>query len=229
MPKKARVLVPNYPHHIVQRGHNRKAVFLIEDDYRYYLENLKQFKTTYGIKIYAYCLMTNHVHLLVEPPDDATVLSRMMKRLAGRQAACINKREARSGALWGGRFKASPVDRECYLLACSRYIDLNPVKARMVFKPEDYPWSSYRKKAGYESMDWLDTDSCFDGLGSPNKDRCVAYQEFVGQGTPSVEQKFIAQALQRNQLTGDDLFIDEIEQCLGFRIEHRERGRPVRT
>jgi len=98
MPRKARLLVPHCPHHIVQRGHNRKAVFLTDDDYQFYLENLREFKQQYGIKVYAYCLMTNHIHLLVEPSDDVSVLSLMMKRLAGRQAAYVNKMEKRSGA-----------------------------------------------------------------------------------------------------------------------------------
>jgi len=93
MPRKARVLVPNCPHHIVQRGHNRKAVFLSDEDYQYYLENLKEWKKELGVKLYAWCLMTNHIHIIAEPPNDAMRLSTLMKRVNGRQSAYVNKLE----------------------------------------------------------------------------------------------------------------------------------------
>ena len=142
MPRKARVLVPHCPHHIVQRGHNRQVVFLADEDYQFYLDNLAEWKVRLGIKFYARCLMTNHIHLVVEPGEDAGTLSLLMKRLAGRQAAFVNKQERRSGALWEGRFKASPVQRDAYLLACCRYVEMNPVRANMVAGPRQYRWSS---------------------------------------------------------------------------------------
>ena len=131
MSRKASILVPNCPHHIVQRGHNRKAVFLSDEDYLFYLENLKEWKIKLGVRVYVWCLMTNHIHLLVEPLEKPEMLSELMKRLAGRQAAYTNKQEKRSGSLWEGRFKASPVQRDSYLLSCIRYIELNPVAASM--------------------------------------------------------------------------------------------------
>ncbi|MFT5133436.1 MAG: putative transposase [Gammaproteobacteria bacterium] len=109
MPRKARLLVPGYPHHIVQSGHNRKVVFLADEDYQFYIENLKEWKLKLGIKLHAWCLMTNHIHLIVEPGEDTKTVSELMKRMAGRQAAFVNKQEYRSGALWEGRFKASPI------------------------------------------------------------------------------------------------------------------------
>lgn len=129
MPRKARILVPNCPHHIVQRGHNRKAVFLADEDYQFYLENLKEWKTKLHIKIYAWCLMTNHIHLVAEPGADAMTLSVLMRRVSGRQAGYVNKLEGRSGALWEGRYKASPIQKNGYLLCCCRYVELNPVRA----------------------------------------------------------------------------------------------------
>ena len=93
MPRKARILVPNCPHHVVQRGHNRKAVFVADTDYGYYLENLKEFKEIFDIRVYAWCLMTNHVHLILEPGNDEKTISLLMKRLAGRQSALVNKLE----------------------------------------------------------------------------------------------------------------------------------------
>lgn len=85
---------------ISKRGHNRKAVFLADENYQFYLENLKEWKVKLGVKLYAWCLMTNHVHLILEPGDDASTVSELMKRLAGRQAAFVKKLEGRSGALW---------------------------------------------------------------------------------------------------------------------------------
>lgn len=132
-----RVVVPQYPHHIVRRGHDRKVVFASESDFRYYLNTLKEFKDTCGVYIYAYCLMTNHVHLLLAPSDQKG-LGLLMKRLAGRQTRYRNKLEGRSGTLWESRYKSSLVDADQYLLACVRYIELNPVRAGMVAEPGEY-------------------------------------------------------------------------------------------
>lgn len=90
MPRIGRVVVPDYAHHIVQRGHNRQIVFAAEDDYRYYLETLKTWKVEYSVKVYGYCLMTNHIHLVLEPPEEVAVLGHLMKRLAGRQTRYVN-------------------------------------------------------------------------------------------------------------------------------------------
>jgi putative transposase len=106
MPRMGRVVLPEYPHHIVQRGHDRNVVFASEPDFRYYLETLVEFKEGLRVNVYAYCLMTNHVHLLLAPSDEKG-LGLLMKRLAGRQTRYRNKLEGRSGTLWGGRYKSS--------------------------------------------------------------------------------------------------------------------------
>ena len=225
MPRKARLLIPNCPHHIVQRGHNRKAVFVTDDDYLYYLENLREWKKKLNVQVYAWCLMTNHIHLVVEPGDDAATLSQLMKRLAGRQAALVNKMERRTGSLWEGRFKASPIQRDSYLLACCRYVELNPVRARMVSEPMDYMWSSYRVRVQEDIDDWLDYDPCYLAIGRADFERRERYARFVQQGIEKSEQTLITAAIQRNQLTGDQCFAEEITQRTGLRIERRGRGR----
>ena len=116
MPRIGRTILQYYPHHIVQRGHNRQVVFAEPGDYERYLETLVQFKEIYGVKVYAYCLMTNHVHLLVAPEEIAG-LGQLMKRLAGRQTRYHNRLEGRTGTLWESRYKSSPVDTDDYLLA----------------------------------------------------------------------------------------------------------------
>ena len=226
MPRKARVIVPNCPHHIVQRGHNKNATFVLEQDFRYYLETLRKFKNEYSIKIYAWCLMTNHVHLILEPNDDNESISKLMKRLAGRQSAYVNKLEKRSGTLWEGRFKSSPIQSDEYLLPCVRYIELNPVKARMVSKPEDYKWSSYHERLGLRNDKLLDLDPCFLGLSKNEKNRIKMYKHFLASEISNEETLLLRDSVKRNQLTGNGMFVDEIEKRVGLRIENRGQGRP---
>ena len=139
MPRTGRVLLPNHAHHIVQRGHNRQIVFSESHDFLYYLDTLCEWKDAYHVMVFAYCLMTNHVHLVLEPPEDVAVLGCLIKRLAGRQTRYVNRLEGRRGTLWEGRYKSSPIQTESYLLACCRYVELNPVRARMVAYPGGVP------------------------------------------------------------------------------------------
>jgi len=226
MPRKARILVPNCPHHIVQRGHNRKALFVSDEDKQYYLSNLKEWKKNLQVKLLAWCLMTNHIHLIVEPAEDASTLSELMKRINGRQTAYINRLEGRSGSLWEGRFKASPIQSENYLLRCYRYVELNPVQAGMVSLPEEYCWSSYQSRQNGLNGTMLDGHPVFLSLGIDHESRVKHYQAFVRQGISVSEAHFIKGSIKRNQLTGNDRFIDEIEQRVGFRVERRNPGRP---
>jgi len=226
MPRRRRIAVANYPHHIVQRGHNRRAVFVTDRDRQSYLDTLQEFRVELALKVYGYCLMTNHVHLIVNPGGDAANLGLLMKRLAGRHTRRINRLERRTGTSWEGRFKCSPIESDRYLLACTRYVDLNPVRAGLVAHPEDYLWSSYRERIGLIEPLRLDVDPCFLGLGTTQQLRQQRYREFVAQGTREYELKFIRGAVQRNQLTGSESFILEIERRTGERILHRSRGRP---
>jgi len=226
MPRTARIILPNTPHHIVQRGHNRKAVFIESVDYQYYLDSLVKFKHEFGVKVYCFCLMTNHIHLIVEPAEDAFSVSELMKRLAARQTRYANKLENRTGSLWEGRYKISPIQRDEYLLQCCRYVELNPVKARMVVDPAQYRWSSYQARTGMEELGWLDLDEAYLALSDDSNKRQVRYQKFVSIGEGD-EKTLIRNAVTRNQLTGSSAFIDEIENRIGLRIENRGRGRPV--
>jgi putative transposase len=203
-----RIVLPNYPHHVVQRGHNRQVVFAATKDYQRYLADLRELKDVFGVKVYAYCLMTNHVHLLLAPGDSITGLGLLMKALAARATRYRNRLEGRSGTLWESRYKSSVVESDAYLLACCRYIELNPVRARMVSGAGDYPWSSYRTRLGGQpGGDWLDTDPCFTALGETAAERCSRYLAFVRQGIPVDEINLIREALQRGQLTGTGRFV----------------------
>lgn len=229
MPRKARILVPNCPHHLVQRGHNRKAVFLEARDYRYYLDNLKEWKPKLEIKIYAWCLMTNHIHLIAEPGSDAMTIAQLMKRVNGRQSAYVNKFEGRTGSLWEGRYKGSPIQQENYFLRCCRYVELNPVVAGMVRHPQASPWSSYTDRISGAGSGLLDEHECYRRLGRSSVERTSEYVAFLSENIPTKESKFISDAVTRNQLTGNERFVDEIEHRIELRVLNRGRGRPVRN
>ena len=222
MPRTGRIVVENMPHHIVQRGHCRNAVFIEESDYCYYLETLKEWKEKLNVKVYSWCLMTNHVHLILDPGDSKHSIGKLMKRLAGRQTRYVNKKEKRTGSLWDGRYKMSLIDRDAYLLQCSRYVELNPVKAGIVEWAEEYRWSSYREKVGFEESGITDMDECYLAFDTPFAD----YKTFVESGIGREEQSFIRQRIERNQLTGGQRFVDEIAERVGRRIECRGPGRP---
>ena len=179
------------------------------------------------MKVYAYCLMTNHVHLLLAPSESVAGLGQLMKPLAARATRYRNRLEGRSGTLWESRYKLSVIQTDTYLLACSRYIELNPVRARMVADPSDYRWSSYRNRitAG-EAAAWLDTDPSFLALGRTAQQRSERYRAFVRGAVSQAELCMIREALQRGQLTGNSRFIDEVERIAGLRIERRGQGRP---
>ena len=188
MPRTARIVVMGYPHHIIQRGHNRQVVFASDEDYQYYLDNLCEWKEKLGCKVYAYCLMTNHVHLIVDPGEDGGNLARLMKRVAGRQTRYLNRLEKRTGSLWEGRFKSSTISADEYLLACSRYVELNPVRAGIVADPGDYRWSSYGSKTGNKKEAWLDFDPCYMGLADNRKKRAKRYMECVMQSVKAIDK-----------------------------------------
>ncbi len=220
------VVVPNYPHHIVQRGHNWQVVFAEPADCEYYLGTLAEYKAEYQVQVYGFCLMTNHVHLVLAPGERVAGLGQLMKRLAGRQTRYTNRQERRSGTLWESRYKSSPIQTEAYLLACCRYAELNPVRARMVRRPEEYRWSSYGQRAGVaKEFTWLDTDPCYESLGDTLQVRASRYAEFVRSAIPPGEWEVIRSALQRGQLTGNERFVNEVAAIIGRRIAHRPQGR----
>jgi putative transposase len=142
MARKPRFTLPGYPQHIIQRGNNRSVIFGDDADRLFYLDKLKAACECFECHIHAYILMTNHVHLLMTP-ETVTGISKTMQSLGRSYVQYFNWRYQRTGTLWEGRYKASVLDTECYLLTCYRYIEMNPVRAGMVDHPQDYRWSSH--------------------------------------------------------------------------------------
>lgn len=166
------------------------------------------------------------MHLLLAP-DDSVGIGKLMQRLAGRHTRSHNRSPGYSGTLWEGRYKSSPVQATEYLLACCRYIELNPVRADIASDPADYPWSSFRLRLAGATDRWLDLDSRYLALGDRESVRQERYRQFLRDATPDGEANLIREAIQRCRLTGTDRFTEEIAAITGRRIERRGRGRPV--
>ena len=226
MPRSGRLVLPDWPHHVVQRGHNRQPVFTCDDDFEHYLGNLRDEKRHLDCRVHAFCLMTNHVHLVIDPGSDPENLGRLMKRVAARQTRYVNKQERRTGTLWESRYKSSPVESDRYLLACCRYVEMNPVRAGIVADPADYRWSSHAQRAGSGGCGWLDPDSAWLALGETVEARQTNYRHFIRDTTPEHEWKLITEAVQRGQLTGSQRFAEELSARLQRRVEIRGPGRP---
>jgi putative transposase len=174
MPRQARFIVPHIAVHIIQRGNNRAACFRVESDYHVYLLHLRELAAQLACALHAYCLMTNHVHLLLTPPSvDACIV--LMRNLGQRYVQYFNKRHDRTGTLWEGRFRSCVTESARYVLACYRYIELNPVRAGLAPAPAEYRWSSHRANAGLKADASLTPHVEYTALGLEVQSRQAAY------------------------------------------------------
>jgi putative transposase len=221
--RRTRLIIAGQPHHVVQRGHNRGIVFFADDDYLYYKECLKNAAEKYGCTIHAYCLMTNHVHLLVTPVTKEG-LSRMMQMLGRLYVRHINKRKKRSGTLWESRFKVSLVDAEGYLLSCMRYIEMNPVRARMVRKPENYPWSSIRANRLGETDALISAHPVYESLGATPASRCSSYSSLFDLVISQDDLDLIRRTIHGNWVLGNDRFSEKIAKKTGLNAAPHPHG-----
>lgn len=178
----------------------------------------------YGLTVHAYCLMTNHIHFLVTPENESAV-SNVMKVVGSRYAQYINKKYRRTGTLWEGRHRSSLVQSERYLLTCMRYIELNPVRADMVRRPEEYRWSSYGVHA-WNDRSWLPPYREYERLGSNPAERGFAYRELFKIQLSEEDLHLVRRAAHYCQPVGDDRFRQQIEQRYGIKLGQMERGRP---
>ena len=226
MPRKPRMYMPHIPCHIVQRGHNRSVCFYTPDDYRYYLQSLNDARQQHAVQMHAYCLMTNHVHLLMTPTTQEGI-SRVMQSVGRRYVQYINTTYRRSGTLWEDRHKASLIQAEDYLLICYRYIEMNPVRAGMVMHPGDYPWSSYCHHAYGEANPLITPHPLYEQLGWDVEDRQVSYRELFAVDLEKEDLHAINRAAEFSMPLGNDRFREEIEQALGRKIGYAKRGKPL--
>lgn len=223
MPRQKRFRLPDIPQHVIARGNNRKPCFFHPSDYRRYLALLHESSVKYRCQIHAYVLMTNHVHLLMTP-ETSDGISRTMQAVGRRYVQQVNARYGRTGTLWEGRFKATVVDSEEYVLACYRYIELNPVRSGMVTDSADYLWSSYACNALGRTDRLVTGHHAYLDLGSTSGSRRAAYRELFGDQMTEEQLDRIRSSARMAQPLGNDRFKADIEAALRRRIPRNSWG-----
>ena len=227
MPRKPRMYVGGTPCHVIQRGNNRDACFYLDNDYLFYLYHLGEACRRYKVKLHAYVLMTNHTHLLMTPKEELGI-SRVMQSLGRCYVQYINKKYGRTGTLWESRHKSSLVDSDNYLLACHQYIELNPVRAKMVNRPDEYSWSSFRFNAYGEPNNWLTPHDVYLALGKSTDLRLERYRSLFDAGIDKSVENEIRQAANFSMPLGGSRFKLEVEKILGRKLGYAALGRPGR-
>ena len=217
MPRMARAVIAGVPHHVTQRGNRREDVFFTDEDRRRYLELLKHYADKHGLEILAYCLMSNHLHL-VAIPRRADSLARTLKPVHLRYAQHVNWTQHLSGRLWQGRFFSCPLD-DAHCLVAIRYVERNPVRARMVERAEEYNWSSAPSHSGKRSDDLLsDHHELIGAIENWSEWLCE-------EGDPTVISQ-LRQCTRTGRPLGDPSFIDRLEEKLGRILRPKPGGRP---
>lgn len=216
MPRIARVVVPEIPHHITQRGHRREAVFFTQKHYQRYLELLVEYKVKSGLEIHAYCLMSNHVHLIAVPLQDSSFVA-TFKPVHMRYALELNRELGRKGFVWQGRFFSCPLDESHYWMAM-RYVEMNPVRAGIVDRAKDYPWSSAAAHCGMKADDLLS------GLLETTPD--TSWSDWLADDEGTAKEEQLRTNTQTGRPLGDAGFIGKIETLTGRTLLPSSGGRP---
>jgi putative transposase len=225
MARLSRYDIPGIPQHVIQRGNNRCVTFVALEDYAFYLDCLKDGARRTGCDVHAYVLMTNHVHLLATPRSSGGI-SKMMQSVGRRYVRYFNQTYRRTGTLWEGRYKATLLDSESYLLVCHRYIELNPVRAGMVAAPGDYPWSSYGTHALGTSSTFLTSHPLYLLLGETPALRQSAYRALFDEELGKQTVADIREATNKAWVLGGERFKEEIASLAKRRVTPAPRGRP---
>ena len=228
MARSARIVIPDQVHIVSQLGNAGQAMFIDDEDYRFFLGWLREAAQHYQVAVHAYALMPERLYFLATPPD-AAALGRMMQWIGRHYVPYFNRRHGRSGTLWQGRFKASVVDAESSLLQCCRYIEMRQVWSGQVSHPSHCHWTSYAHHVG-DRTDALITDhAVYWGLGNTPFQREAAYRQFLAQVVARVEIDGLSLALQKGQAIGSEAFKLLMEQLSGRRLRAARRGRPPKT
>ena len=213
-------MFPGVAHHITQRGNRREDVFFNDDDRRAYLTWMREYCTKQGVEILAYCLMTNHVHIVAVPSEEKA-LEQVFRPLHTRYAQRVNRAKRWKGHLWQGRFFSSALD-EHYLWAAIRYVERNPVRARMVRKAENYAWSSAAAHCGLRADEVLTADRNwwrrFASVGD--------WSKWLAQGDTPEQIDVLRRHVERGLPCGAAGFVRKLERIAGRVLSYRARGRP---
>ncbi|MFN0194912.1 MAG: transposase [Aestuariivirga sp.] len=214
MSRIARIVVPGLPHHVTQRGNHRAAIFFEDGDYALYRDLLAHEARRAGVAVWAWCLMPNHVHLILVPGNEAG-LAQALGRTHRRYAGFVNARARRTGHLFQERFASAAMD-EAHLLACLAYVSLNPVRARLVDRAEDWPWSSVRAHLG------LGDDGLTDA--APALDRVPRFRDLLDGPADPPHFACLRQAEVIGRPLGDRDFVLALEGKLGRKLLPEKRG-----
>ncbi|HET9819179.1 MAG TPA: transposase [Rhodanobacteraceae bacterium] len=228
MPRSNRLDLPGIAQHVIQRGNDRRPCFFAEIDHTRYLQDLREIARREGCVVHAYVLMTNHVHLLMTPGTAGRV-GRTMQALGRRYVRYVNDRYGRTGTLWEGRYKACLVGDDRYLLQCHRYIELNPVRAKMAADPADYAWSSYRCHALGVADPLITAHPALTRLGRTPSERQQNYRELIMQAVEPTETDTIRRYVQHQHVYGSECFRRAIERQLGRKVGPKKIGRPKKA
>ncbi len=224
MARLPRFVIPGHPQHVIIRGNNRQSIFYSDDDYRFYLAKLKAACDKHHCDLHAYVLMTNHVHLLITPYATDGI-GKAVQMLGRYYVRYFNDTHQRSGTLWEGRYKATLIDSERYLLTCYRYIELNPVRAQfMVDHPADYPWSSYRYNAQGQADENIVPHAEYQRLGRDPQARQVAYRALFKAHISEKVQASIRESTNKAWVLGGSDFKARIEKQVNRRVSPQARG-----
>ena len=226
MARLPRLTLPGHPHHIIQRGNNRQAIFATPADRQMMLDLLDENARKFGVAIHAYVLMDNHFHLLATP-QTLDGLPQMMQAVGRRYVRYFNDSQQRSGTLWEGRNKSTLIQTERYLLACMVYIDLNPVRAGMVAQARDYPWSSHAHYIGLRTDKLLTPHPLVWALGNTPFAREAAYAELVQAGISTGQQQALTDSALRGWALGEPDFVKNLQKMTARRVSKSTAGRPL--
>lgn len=226
MARLPRLTVPGYPHHIIQRGNNRQAIFSSVADYQMLLGLLDENAHKFGVAVHGYVLMSNHFHLLATPSTEEG-LPQMMQAVGRRYVRYFNDSQARSGTLWEGRYRSTLIETERYLLACMVYIDLNPVRAGLVKDASDHPWSSYGHYVGLRTDRLVTPHPLYWTLGNTPFAREAAYAELVRAGTTREQQDALTRSALSGWALGSESFVADLQKRTARRVVKNQPGRPV--
>ena len=219
-------MLPGIPVHVVHRGNNREACFYGDGDRAFYLFHLRRLAGQMHCPLHAYCLMSNHVHLLLSS-HSGKACGELMRRVAQLHSQYMNRTHGRSGSLWEGRYRSCLVQEEEYVLACYRYIDSNPVRAGMCSDPTDYEWSSCRANAGLVEDASLLPHEQYQRLGPTPESRGVAYIALFKSDPRYWRTDEIRKVTNGNLVLGNDAFRRKLALLLGRRVEPGKAGRPA--
>lgn len=225
MARKPRFSLAGVPQYVVQRGNNREPCFHGVEDGQRYLADLRDALEHNGCRLHTYVLITNHVHLLMTPMQMHGV-SHLMQDVGRKYVRYINHTYRRTGTLWEGRYKASLIDSDAYLLSCMRYIELNPVRARMVLHPSEYRWSSFAANAYGNANPILTPHPVYEQLGVDAVGRQHAYRELFRHHLDNNLLHSIREALNQELVLGREDFKDRIEQMTARQTRPGQNGRP---